>query len=52
MSYNFATHNISGAISPFLFGGVQMIIFLHPATFAGISCINNDEINGALPPGT
>ena len=48
----FAIHNISGAIDPDEDGGVQTIIFLHPAMEAGISCIKNDEINGAVPPGT
>ena len=31
---------------------MQTIIFLHPAITAGISCIRNEDINGADPPGT
>ena len=30
---------------------MHITIFLHPATFAGTSCIIRDDINGAVPPG-
>ena len=44
-------YKITGGISPFGLGGVQIIISSHPAIFAGIANIKIVENNGAEPPG-
>ena len=42
---------MAGCISPFLLAGVQIIISLHSAIFAGIPSIKTVENSGAEPPG-
>ena len=48
---NCAAKRIAGWIFPFLSGGVQSTISLHPAILAGTANISTVEKSGAVPPG-
>ena len=43
---------MAGWTFPFFNGGVQTVISAQLAVRAGITCIKNEEISGAVPPGT
>ena len=46
-----AAYKIAGLMLPFLSGGENKIMVLHPANFAGIANIKTVEKSGAVPPG-